>query len=156
MFQQFNECFLWKAFFSGHSESIIALGIHFWDPSILRGCNVAQWQSFLYWDYIFPKERMTDDAEISPLVENRGQHLKLLFCRARTGAPPQCLDNRLHILTWWEKNTFLIRSTRGTCLLSLWLWKKKEKKRKTRAQLKQMNISVLKQIKSIKCEMFWP
>lgn len=24
---------------------------------------------------------MTDDAEISPLVENRGQHLKLLFWR---------------------------------------------------------------------------
>ena len=159
MFQQFNECFLWRAFFfSGRSESITVLGINFWDPSILRGCNVAQWQSFLYWDYIFPKERMTDDAEISPLVENRGQHLKLLFCRARTGAPPHCLDNRLHILTCWGKKHISDSQHSGNMFIVFVAMKKKrkEKKRKTHAQLKQMNISVLKQIKSIKCEMFWP
>lgn len=31
---------------------------------------------------------MTDDAEISPLVENRGQHLKLLFGRKQREPRP--------------------------------------------------------------------
>lgn len=73
------------------------LGINFRDPSILKGCNVAEKQSFLYRDYIFPKERMTDDAEISPLVENRGQHLKLLFCRQ---------GQELHPTVWTTAYTF--------------------------------------------------
>lgn len=67
-----------KWLFYGHTERITLLGINF---CASRACYVAQWQSFLHRDYKFPKERMTDDAEISPLVENRGQHLKLLFCR---------------------------------------------------------------------------
>lgn len=84
---------------------------------------------------------MTDDAEISPLVENGGTTFEVVILSTRTGAPPHCLDNRLRILTWrgregtgvegrrgggggwWgavgkKKNTFLICNTRGTCLLS--------------------------------------
>lgn len=43
---------------------------------------------------------MTDDAEISPLVENRGTTFEVVILSTRTGAPPHCLDNRLRILTW--------------------------------------------------------
>lgn len=73
---------------SGRAESVTVPAMNVRDASILRGCNVAQWQSFLYRDYIFPKERMTDDAEISPLVKNRGQHLKLVFGRKQREPHP--------------------------------------------------------------------
>lgn len=44
---------------------------------------------------------MTDDAEISPLVENRGQHLKLLFGRKERGSPAPLFGQALiHTLTW--------------------------------------------------------
>lgn len=47
--------------------------------------------------YIFPKERMTDDAEISPLAENSGQHFKLLFCLP---------GRQLHPIVWTTAYTF--------------------------------------------------
>lgn len=46
---------------------------------------------------------MTDDAEISPLVEKGGTTFQVVILWNGTGAPPHCLDKRFHILAWRQK-----------------------------------------------------
>lgn len=96
---------------------------------------------------------MTDDAEISPLVQNRGRHSKLLFGRKQQEPRPAVWTSvytDFNLVGRGEKKAhFLICNTWATCVLSLW-------SRKTCTQLKQLNISAVEQINSIKCGTFWP